>query len=152
MLRRLIRYFCIFAAYMSAALNRSFALQHFKHGNMVKLCNGIMFDFYPALSHMYVGSTCLLYSLCPGCWIQCLITTNKNRNCCNRSLSFRTRTTVWQILFTGMHINSCLTIISINEHLLRRIQWCLILVDVLYKHAPLESDVIHNCTSHKTNY
>ena len=36
---------------MSPALNGSFALQHFKHGNAVELRNGIMFNFYPGLPH-----------------------------------------------------------------------------------------------------
>ena len=44
----------IFAASMSPALNRSFALQRFKRGNMVKLHNEIRFDFYPELPHIYV--------------------------------------------------------------------------------------------------
>ena len=26
--------------------NRSFALQHFEHGNTIEICNGIMFDDY----------------------------------------------------------------------------------------------------------
>ena len=34
---------------MSPALNRSSALQHFKCGDMVKICNRIMFDFYLGL-------------------------------------------------------------------------------------------------------
>ena len=42
----------IFSACMSPSLNGSCALQHFEHGNMVELCNRIMFDFYPGLSHM----------------------------------------------------------------------------------------------------
>ena len=39
---------------MSSALNGSLALQLFECGNMVKICNGIMFDFYPGLPQMYV--------------------------------------------------------------------------------------------------
>ena len=34
--------------------NGRFALQHFEHGNTVELRNGIMFGFYPRLSHMYL--------------------------------------------------------------------------------------------------
>ena len=34
-------------------VNGSFALQHFEHGNVVELHNGIMFDFYPGLPHIY---------------------------------------------------------------------------------------------------
>jgi len=37
---------------MSPALNISLALQHFEHSNAVKLCNGIMFDFYLRLSYI----------------------------------------------------------------------------------------------------
>ena len=32
---------------MSPALNRSFVLQRFEHGNVVKFHNGIAFNFYP---------------------------------------------------------------------------------------------------------
>ena len=38
---------------MSPALNRSFALQRFERSNVVEIRNGIMFDFYPGLAHMY---------------------------------------------------------------------------------------------------
>ena len=38
---------------MSPALNGSTALQHFERGNVVKIRNGIMFDFYPGLPQMY---------------------------------------------------------------------------------------------------
>ena len=39
---------------MSPTLNGSSALEHFKHGNAIKIRNGIMFDFYPGLPHMYI--------------------------------------------------------------------------------------------------
>ena len=39
---------------MSPALNESTALQRFKHGNAVKIRNGIMFNFYPGLTHNYI--------------------------------------------------------------------------------------------------
>ena len=39
---------------MSPTFNGSSALQHFERGNAVKICNGIMFDFYLGLPHMYV--------------------------------------------------------------------------------------------------
>ena len=38
---------------MGSALNGSFALQCFKHGNAVELHNGIMFNFYPGLLHTH---------------------------------------------------------------------------------------------------
>ena len=37
---------------MNPALNGSTALQRFKCGNVVKIGNGIMFDFYPGLPYM----------------------------------------------------------------------------------------------------
>ena len=43
---------------MSLALDGSFALQRFKCSNAVELRNGIMFDFYPGLPHMYVVRYC----------------------------------------------------------------------------------------------
>ena len=47
----LIHAMYIFAAIMSPALNGYLALQHFEHGNVVELCNGILFDFYTSLYH-----------------------------------------------------------------------------------------------------
>jgi len=44
---RLIKYSCTNAARMSPALNRRLALQRFKHGNVIKIYNEIMLDFYP---------------------------------------------------------------------------------------------------------
>ena len=38
---------------MSPALNGSTALQRFEHNNAVDIRNGIMFDFYPGLPHVY---------------------------------------------------------------------------------------------------
>ena len=63
MLRRLIRYSCIFAGCMSPTLNGSFALQCFKRGNTVRLRNGIMFVFYPGLPHMLCCLGILLWGL-----------------------------------------------------------------------------------------
>ena len=37
---------------MSPALNVSFVLQHLECGNAVKICNGIMFDFYLGRPHV----------------------------------------------------------------------------------------------------
>ena len=39
---------------MSPALNGSTALQHFERGDMVEIRNGIMFDFYPGLPHVFL--------------------------------------------------------------------------------------------------
>ena len=33
--------------YMSVVLNRSSALERFERGNVIEICNGIMFDFLP---------------------------------------------------------------------------------------------------------
>ena len=38
---------------MSPALNRSSAIQHFKGNNVIKIRNGITFDFYTGLPHTY---------------------------------------------------------------------------------------------------
>ena len=40
---------------MSPTYNESSALEHFEHGNAIKIHNGTMLDFYPGLPHM----TCL---------------------------------------------------------------------------------------------
>ena len=42
---------------MSPALDGSFVLQNFERGNAVKMCNGIMFYFYPGLPHSSVEPT-----------------------------------------------------------------------------------------------
>ena len=51
-LRRCVRYSFIYEAHMSKALNESSALQHLECGNVIKICNGIMFDFYPGMPHL----------------------------------------------------------------------------------------------------
>ena len=43
----------IYAAHMSPALNRSYALQQFKCGKAIEMHNRIMLDFYPGLSFSY---------------------------------------------------------------------------------------------------
>ena len=48
---------------MSPALNGSSVLQRFEHSNAIKIRNGIMFDFYPGLPHMwYIGVYRVNYS------------------------------------------------------------------------------------------
>ena len=49
---------------MSPALNGSSVLQHFERSNAIKICNGIMFDFYPGLPHIVLQQMCLLASSC----------------------------------------------------------------------------------------
>ena len=51
MLRRLIRYSCIFTVHMSPVLNQGSVLQGFERGNVVEIRNGLMFDFYQGLPH-----------------------------------------------------------------------------------------------------
>ena len=46
----------VYTVRMSPALNGSSAVERFKHGNAIELCNRIMFDFYPGLPHL-----CILY-------------------------------------------------------------------------------------------
>ena len=47
------KYLISLRSHMSPALNGSSALQCFEHGNVVEICNGTMFDFYPRLPHIY---------------------------------------------------------------------------------------------------
>ena len=43
---------------MSPTLNRSTALQHFECGNAIEMRNGLMFDFYPGLPHVFNSYLC----------------------------------------------------------------------------------------------
>ena len=54
---RLTRYLYTYAAQFSSALDTSSTLQCFKHGNAVKICNGIMLHFYLGLPHLHVFCT-----------------------------------------------------------------------------------------------
>ena len=38
---------------MSPTLNGSSALEHYERGNVIEICNGIMFNFYPGLPQLY---------------------------------------------------------------------------------------------------
>ena len=42
-------------AYEHRSYNGNSALQHFERSNMVKICNGIMYDFYPRLPHVVIS-------------------------------------------------------------------------------------------------
>ena len=44
---------CIYEAHMSPTLNGSSAVRHFKHRNAIEIRNGITFDFYTGLPHIY---------------------------------------------------------------------------------------------------
>ena len=50
---------------MSPALNGNTVLQYFERGNAVEIHNGIMFDFYPGLSYIY-----MLYMYYKCDWLQ----------------------------------------------------------------------------------
>ena len=43
----------VFTARMSLALHTSSSLERFERGNAIEIRNGIMFDFYPGLPHIY---------------------------------------------------------------------------------------------------
>ena len=47
------KYPWVYPAHMNPALNGSSVLECFEHGNVMEICNGIMFDFYPGLPHIY---------------------------------------------------------------------------------------------------
>ena len=53
-LRGRIRYSCIYIARMSPTLSGSSALQHVKLGDALEIRNGIIFNFYSGLPHMYI--------------------------------------------------------------------------------------------------
>ena len=50
---RLVRYLYIHTVHMSPAFNKISALRRFKHGNPIKIQNGIMFDFYLVLPQLH---------------------------------------------------------------------------------------------------
>ena len=52
-LRKFIRYSCIYEVHMSPTLSRSSAIRHFKHSNAIEICDGIPFDFYTGLPHVW---------------------------------------------------------------------------------------------------
>ena len=56
-LHRFIRHSCIYEAHMSSILNRSSAIRHFKHSNVIGIRNGITFGFYTRLSHFVAMPT-----------------------------------------------------------------------------------------------
>ena len=49
MLGKLMNTYHIYTACVSPALNGSSVLEHFERSNAIKICNGIMFDFYLAV-------------------------------------------------------------------------------------------------------
>ena len=49
---KLMNTWLIYIAWMSPTLNGSSALQCFERCNTIKICNGIMFNFYPGLPHL----------------------------------------------------------------------------------------------------
>ena len=64
---------------MSPTLDRSFVLQLFEHCITVEMCNGIVFNFYLGLPHMYVlhtNNTCIHGNTCMR---TCVAVPNRNR-------------------------------------------------------------------------
>ena len=53
MLHRLVSYLRIYEARMSPALNGSSAIRRFERSDAIEIRNGITFDFYTGLSHIY---------------------------------------------------------------------------------------------------
>ena len=52
MLHRFIRYSCIYESCMNPALNGSSAIRRFEGNDVIKLRDGITFDFYTGLPHI----------------------------------------------------------------------------------------------------
>ena len=52
MLGKLKNTYYVYTAGMSPALSRRYVLECFKPSNAIKICNGIMLDFYLGLPHM----------------------------------------------------------------------------------------------------
>ena len=46
---------CIYEVHMSPTFNGSSALRHFEHGDVIEIRDGITFDFYTGLPHMYMA-------------------------------------------------------------------------------------------------
>ena len=53
-LRGRTRYSCVYIARMSSTLSGSLALQRVKLGDALEIRNGIIFDFYSGLPHLYI--------------------------------------------------------------------------------------------------
>ena len=51
---KLGKYWWVYLARMSPTLNGSSMLERFERSNASEIHNGIMFDFYPGLPHMYI--------------------------------------------------------------------------------------------------
>ena len=54
---------CVRVAHMSPALSGSLVLQRIKLGDAIEIRDGIIFDFYPGLPHMYFTTT-LQWCIC----------------------------------------------------------------------------------------
>ena len=54
MICKLTGYSRIYEERMNPALNRSSAIQHFKHTDVIEICDGIIFDFYTGLPHLSI--------------------------------------------------------------------------------------------------
>ena len=62
------RYSCIYKARMSLTFNRSSVIRHFKHSDVIERRDGVTFDFYTRLSHVFsifmVTCFCYNYNVC----------------------------------------------------------------------------------------
>ena len=56
MLRRFISYSCIYKARMSSAFNECSAIRRFEGSDAIEIRDGITFDFYMGLPHIYQTS------------------------------------------------------------------------------------------------
>ena len=65
MLGKLMNTYHVYTVRMSSALNGSSVLERFERGNGIEIRNGIMFDFYPGLPHIYI--THQMDTLAPFC-------------------------------------------------------------------------------------
>ena len=67
---------------MNPALNGSSALEHFEHSSAIEIRNGILFNFYPGLPHVYYRYAQSTDAICTTCivhkarYVVCLLTTH----------------------------------------------------------------------------
>ena len=67
---------------MNPALNGSSALEHFEHSSAIEIRNGILFNFYPGLPHVYyryaqsTDAICTTSIVHEARYVVCLLTTH----------------------------------------------------------------------------
>ena len=82
MLRRFIRYLCIYEVRMSHAPSRGSAIRRFKHSNAIEIRDGITFDFYTGLPSTHKSLHRLLYSYTKLENIEMRLLVKDNAKCC----------------------------------------------------------------------